>query len=177
MSQGPAGGRPAVRPPARTLWEEGHQPGHEVVALAAALMMSVVTLDLWLGSGLTLFFDLCFVVVCVVAALAVRPTDFFSVGVLPPLLMVTLCLLLAFSDTDVLARPEDGVVQAVVTGLAHHSVALLVGNLVCLAVLVVRQRVSRRPDRLGGSDPAIPADSLTSDEHPGSLRAAPGQAG
>ena len=177
MSQGPVGRRPAVRPRARTLWEEGRQPGHEVVSLSAALVMSAVTLDLWLGSGLTLFFDLCFVAVCVVAALAVRPTDFFTVGVLPPLLMVTVCLLLAFSDTDVLARPEDSIVQAVVTGLAHHSVALLAGNLVCLAVLVVRQRVSRRPDRLGGSDPAIPADSLTSDDHHGALGTAPGQAG
>ncbi len=177
MSQGPARGRPAVRPRARTLWEEGRQPGHEVVALAAAVMMSAVTLDLWLGSGLTLFFDLCFVAVCVASALTVRPPDFFTVGVLPPLLMMSLCVLLAVADTDVLARPEDGVVQAVVTGLAHHSVALLVGNLVCLAVLVVRQRISRRPDRLGGSDPAIGADSLTSDARSDVLRTAPGQAG
>ncbi len=177
MSQGPARGRPAVRPRARTLWEEGRQPGREVVALAAALMMSAVTLDLWLGAGLTLFFDLCFVAVCVAAALAVRPPDFFTVGVLPPLLMLGLCVLLAVADTDLLARPEDGVVQAVITGLAQHSVALLVGNLVCLAVLVVRQRVLRRPDRLGGSDPAIPADSLTSEEQPAPLRTAPGQAG
>ena len=174
MSQGPRGRRPAARPRARTLWEEGRQPGHEVVTLAAALMMSAVTLDLWLGSGLTLFFDLCFVAVCVAAALAVRPSDFFTVGVLPPLLMVTLCLLLALSDTAVLARPEDSVVQAVVTGLAHHSVALLVGHLACLAALVVRQRVSRRPDRLGGSDPAIGADSLSSDAV---VPAAPGRAG
>ena len=36
---------------ARTLWEEGRQPGHEVVALAAALTMTAVTVDLLLAAG------------------------------------------------------------------------------------------------------------------------------
>ncbi len=151
MSQAPPA-RPAPRAPrARTLWEEGRQPGYEVVALGAALTMSAVSLDLWWGSRLSLFFDLCFVAVCVAVALAVRPRDFFTVGVMPPLLMLTICVLLAVSDTSVIARAEDGVVQAVVTGLAHHSIALLAGYLLCLSVLVVRQRVLHRPDRLAGS--------------------------
>lgn len=129
---------------ARTLWEEGRQPGHEVVALAAALIMTAVTVDLLLDDSLSYFFDLSFVSVCVGVALAVRPRDFFTIGVLPPLLMLTVSVLLALADTDVLARPTDGVVQATVTGLAHHMVALGVGYLLCLAVLVVRQRVTRR---------------------------------
>lgn len=154
MSQAPTA-RPSPRPArARTLWEEGRQPGHEVVALGAALTMSAVSIDLLLGSRLTLFFDLCFVAVCVAVALAVRPRDFFTVGVLPPLLMLLVCVLLALSDTSVLARPGDSVVQAVITGLAHHSIALMAGYLLCLAVLVVRQRFRDRPDRLGGGEPA-----------------------
>lgn len=132
---------------ARTLWEEGRQPGHEVVALAAALTMTAVTVDLLLDDSLSYFFDLSFVSVCVGVALAVRPRDFFAIGVLPPLLMLTVCVLLALADTDVLARPTDGVVQATVTGLAHHMVALGTGYSLCLAVLVVRQRVGRRPAR------------------------------
>lgn len=129
---------------ARTLWEEGRQPGHEVVALAAALTMTAVTVDLLLDDSLSFFFDLSFVAVCVGMALAVRPRDFFTIGVLPPLLMLTVCVLLALADTDVLARSSDGVVQATVTGLAHHMVALGTGYALCLAVLVVRQRVTRR---------------------------------
>lgn len=138
---------------ARTVWEEGRQPGHEVVSLAAALIMTAVCVDLLLGASLSLFFDLCFVAVCALTALAVRPHDFFVVGVLPPLLMGAVFVLLAVLDTSVLARPADGVVQTVVTGLAHHSVSLLVGYVLCLGALVIRQRVGRRPDRLGGSDP------------------------
>ncbi|GAA0975677.1 hypothetical protein ENKNEFLB_03706 [Nocardioides aquaticus] len=129
---------------ARTLWEEGRQPGHEVVALAAALTMTAVTVDLLLDDSLSFFFDLSFVAVCVGMALAVRPRDFFTIGVLPPLLMLAVCVLLAIADTDVLARSSDGVVQATVTGLAHHMVALGTGYALCLAVLVVRQRATRR---------------------------------
>lgn len=129
---------------ARTLWEEGRQPGHEVVALAAALTMTAVTVDLLLDDSLSFFFDLSFVAVCVGVALAVRPRDFFTIGVLPPLLMLAVCVLLAIADTDVLARSSDGVVQATVTGLAHHMVALGTGYALCLAVLVVRQRATRR---------------------------------
>lgn len=129
---------------ARTLWEEGRQPGHEVVALAAALTMTAVTVDLLLDDSLSFFFDLSFVAVCVGMALAVRPRDFFTIGVLPPLLMLAVCVLLAVADTDVLARSSDGVVQATVTGLAHHMVALGTGYALCLAVLVVRQRATRR---------------------------------
>lgn len=160
----PAAGA-APRPErARTLWEEGRQPGTEVVALGGALVMTAVSIDLLLDTHLSLFFDLCFVAVCVAVALAVRPRDFFAVGILPPLLMVAVCLLLALADTAVLARPDDSVLQAVVTGLAHHAVALMVGSLLCLSVLVVRQRVQHRPDRLGGSDPAIAPDSLVADD-------------
>ncbi len=129
---------------ARTLWEEGRQPGHEVVALAAALTMTAVSVDLLLDDSLSFFFDLSFVAVCVGMALAVRPRDFFTIGVLPPLLMLAVCVLLALADTDVLARSSDGVVQATVTGLAHHMVALGTGYALCLAVLVVRQRVTHR---------------------------------
>ncbi len=140
---------------ARTLWEEGRQPGHEVVALAAALLMTAVTVDLLLDDSLSYFFDLSFVSVCVGVALAVRPRDFFTIGVLPPLLMLVVCVLLALADTDVLARPTDGVVQATVTGLAHHMVALGVGYALCIAVLLVRQRFLQRPAHAVGPVEAV----------------------
>ena len=89
---------------------------------------------------LRLFFDLCFVVVCLGAALMVRPRDFFTVGVLPPLLMFGTMVVVALNGPKVIATAHDGVVQAVVTGLAHHSLALFAGYAVCLVTLLLRQR-------------------------------------
>ena len=169
MSPAPAARSATPQRRARTLWDEGRRPGHEVVALGAALTMTAVTVDLLLDSSLSFFFDLCFVAVCVAVGLAVRPRDFFTVGVLPPLLMLLVCVLLAVADPDVLARPTDGAVQATVTGLAHHMVALATGYAACLAVLVVRQRVGARPGLPGerpertGRDLAAPADTAGGD--------------
>ena len=78
----------------RTLWEEGRKPGRQVVTLAAVVTFGVVALDLLLTDELSLFYDLAFVVVCLAAALSVRPRDFFAVGVLPPLLMLAVVLVL-----------------------------------------------------------------------------------
>jgi hypothetical protein len=127
---------------ARTLWEEGDEPGRQVVALGVALALTVVVVDLALVGRVSLFFDLCFVALCVGLALVVRPTDFFVVGVLPPLIMVGVFALLGMTRPDVIAHPEDGVVQAVVSGLSHHSGALVVGYVLCLGCLAVRQRVA-----------------------------------
>jgi hypothetical protein len=107
-----------------------------------ALALTAVAVDLALGGRLSLFFDLCFVAMCLALALAVRPTDFFVVGVLPPLIMVGVFVLLGATRPGVIAEPEDGVVQAVVSGLSHHSGALVAGYVLCLACLAVRQRVS-----------------------------------
>lgn len=125
----------------RTLWEEGREPGTAVVALGAALALTVVALDVAVAGRVSLFFDLCFVVVCVALALLVRPRDFFVVGVLPPLLMGGLFVLLATTDPAVLGRVDDGLIQSTITGLSHHSTALLLGYGLSLTVLWIRQRV------------------------------------
>ncbi len=129
---------------ARTVWEEGHEPGRRVVALGLALALSVVALDLAIAGRISLLFDLCFVAVCVALALAVRPADFFTVGVLPPLIMLAVFVILAIARPATIAHPEDGVVQAVVSGLSTHAVALGVGYALCLACLAVRQRFVSR---------------------------------
>jgi hypothetical protein len=128
----------------RTLWEEGREPGRQVVALGLAVALTVVVLDQLLMGGVSVFFDVCFVLLCVGMALAVRPTDFFTVGVLPPLVMVVVFALLGATRPDVIADSGDGVVQAVVTGLSHHAGALVVGYVLCLACLAVRHRVLTR---------------------------------
>lgn len=120
----------------------GREPGHQVVALSLAVLLTVVAIDVALVGRISVFFDLCFVVMCVAMAVLVRPPDYFTMGVLPPLLMLGVFGFLAFTDPGVIARPDDNVVQAVVSGLAMHSGALVSGYLLCLAVLGWR----RRPD-------------------------------
>jgi hypothetical protein len=115
-----------------------------VVALGLALALSAVVLDQALLGRVGLLFDVCYVLTCVAMALAVRPSDFFTIGVLPPLLMVAVFALLGATRPDTIADPGDGVVQAVVSGLGHHAAALVTGYLLCLAVLAVRRQVLAR---------------------------------
>lgn len=124
----------------RTLWEEGREPGREVVALGLAIALTAVVLDMAMVGRISLFFDLCFVALSVGLALAVRPTDFFTVGVLPPLIMVAVFALLALTRPSAIAHPDDGLAQAVISGLSRHSGALVVGYFLCLACLAIRQR-------------------------------------
>lgn len=128
----------------RTLWEEGREAGREVVALGLAVALTAIVVDVGMVGRVTFFFDLCFVALCVGLALAVRPTDFFTVGVLPPMIMVVVFTILGFSRPETIAHAEDGVVQAVVSGLSRHSAALVVGYVLCLGCLAIRQRVAKR---------------------------------
>ncbi len=125
---------------ARTLWE-GDEPGHEVAALAIALLLTATTIDLALADHLGLLFDLTFVTVCARAAFMVRPANFFTVGVLPPLAMLAAIVLLAFAEPAAIAHEQDGAVQATVSGLSGHAIALVIGYLLCLAVLGVRNQI------------------------------------
>ena len=127
--------------PTRTLWEEGRESGREVVALGFALALTVLIVDVATSVRVGVLFDLCFVALCIALALAVRPDDFFVVGVLPPLLMGGLFVMLAFTRPASIGQPDDGMVQATVSGLSHHSIALMTGYGLCLGVLYVRQRV------------------------------------
>ena len=99
----------------------------------------VVTLVSTMFGHIGLFFDVAFVLICLGAALWVHPRDFFGVGVLPPLLLGFTVVVLAFVDRAAVARPGDTLVQAVVSGLAHHALALVIGYGLTLAVLALRQ--------------------------------------
>ncbi len=140
MSHTDGAGLGRVRSRPRTLWQAGRESGRQVVALAVALALSALVVDLLLVGRVSIFFDLCFVALCVGVALLVRPTDFFVVGVLPPLVMLGVFTLVGLTRAEMIAEAEDGVVQAVLSGLSHHSLALLVGYALCLACLGVRHR-------------------------------------
>ena len=127
----------------RAVWDEGREPGRAVVALGVAVALTVIVVNVAMVGRVSMFFDLWFVLLCLGLALLVRPRDFFTVGVLPPLLMVGAFVLIGAARPDVVADASDGVIQAVVSGLSHHAGALIVGYALCLGVLAIRHRVLR----------------------------------
>ncbi len=129
--------------PRRTLWEEGRHSGRLVRTVTATILLAVALVDTVAFDRLTVLFDITFVVVCVGAALAVRPRDFFVVGVLPPLSMLVIVAILAAFERSAVADAGDGVAQATVSGLAHHAGALVVGYTLTLGILALRQVAAR----------------------------------
>lgn len=128
----------------RTLWDEGNADARTVLALAFAVSISALAIDLLMSPSLGFLYDLCFTAVCVGAALTVRPSDFFAVGTLPPLLMMTSMVLLALDQPAAIADANDGPVQATVSGLAHHSATLASGYALTLIILAIRRHRSSR---------------------------------
>jgi hypothetical protein len=120
---------------ADAFWEVGLEPGRQVVSLGVAATLTAVSIDVLLVGRLTLFFDLCFVALCLGLAALVRRRDFFLVALLPPLLMTAVFGFVALVARAAVADPGDSVLQAVVSGVATHGVALFVGYAVCLGWL------------------------------------------
>jgi len=149
----------SVTSAARTFWD-GEEPGHEVAALAVALLLTATTIDLALADHIGLLFDLTFVTVCARAALMVRHSDFFTVGVLPPLAMLAAVVLLAIAEPGSIAHERDGAVQATVSGLSGHAVALVIGYLVVLGVLALRTQI--RGNQVQANRSGSPAPRRTS---------------
>lgn len=123
---------------AEAFWEVGHEPGRQVVSLGIAVTLTAVSIDVLLTGRLTLFFDLCFVVLCLGLAALVRRRDFYMVALLPPLLMTIVFGFVALVARSAVADPRDSLLQAVVSGVATHGVALFVGYALCLGWLAWR---------------------------------------
>lgn len=121
-------------------WEHGSESGRDVVALGAAATLSVAVLQHLTIGRIGLFFDLCFVTICLVLAVIVRRESLVTVSLLPPMLMLGVFWLVATASPGTLARPGDPVVQAVVSGMALHANALLGGYGAALVVLSQRRR-------------------------------------
>jgi hypothetical protein len=140
------------------VWEEGREPGRQVVALGVAVSLTAVIVDLAITDEVTVLFDLAFVLLCIFLALDVHPADFFTAGVLPPLLMTGVFVMLGLTSPTALAAEGDGAVQAVISGLSHHSEALVTGYAVTLAVLLIRAQVlSQRPSTRNDPGPRLHA--------------------
>jgi len=137
---------------ARTLWEEGTRQGRQMVRLGIAASALVAAVDIAVDGRLTLVFDVGFVLLCVILALLVHPDDFWTVGYLPPLLMLGLFLVLGIVAPGTIAEHDDGAAQALVSGLAHHAAALAAGYGLALGCLAQRQRILRvRREQQGGA--------------------------
>ena len=120
---------------ADAFWEVGREPGRQVVSLGVAATLTAVCLDVLLVGRLTLFFDLCFMVVCLGLAALVRRRDFFLVALLPPALMTGVFGFIALVARGTIADRDDSALQAIVSGVATHGVALFVGYALCLGWL------------------------------------------
>lgn len=125
---------------APTIWDEGTEPARRVVLLGVALTLTAAALDLVVGHDLGWLFDVCFVLIAPALALRVHPRDFFPISITPPLLLLGLFVVIALVEPAVIARADDGLVQATLSGLAHHSWALFLGYAGCLAFLQIRRK-------------------------------------
>lgn len=120
---------------AEVFWEVGREPGRQVVSLGVAVTLTAVSIDVLLVGRLSLFFDLSFMVLCLALAALVRRRDFFMVALLPPVLMTAVFGFIALVARGTLADPSDSLLQAIVSGVATHGVALFIGYALCLGWL------------------------------------------
>lgn len=111
--------------------------GGTVALLAVLVTLGCVGLNALFTGGLSFFFDLCFVVICLVAAMAVDKQDMFTVGVLSPLIFGLAVGVLAVLDPGSLAA-ASGRAQAFLIGLTDHAGALVAGYALALVTLGVR---------------------------------------
>lgn len=116
----------------------GTEPGPRVAVVGALGMLAILAVDLGLGGRVSSFFDLSFVVLCLVLAVRADRSAFFAVGMTPPLLMLAGFTAIALVSPGALARPEDGAVQALVSGMLLHAPGLAAGYALCLLTLGAR---------------------------------------
>lgn len=147
------------------MWEEGRWSGSRVTRFSIFVCSLLVLANILVTGEVDRIFDVGFVLLCLGAALAIRPTEFFNVGILPPLLILGFCVLLSIVSRDAIAASDDGFFQAVISGLAHHSGGLLAGYAVALTVLAIRTRVLRRAEDYSNRD-ASPAPYRTTSGAP-----------
>lgn len=118
-------------------------PGRGVVVLFIVAAAACTALDLLLTGGLSVFFDQCFVVMSLAAAMSVRRIDVFVAGVLPPLVFA-----LVISAVAIVAPASfgavGGVAKLILVGLTVHATGLFAGYGVALLTVAARVASTRR---------------------------------
>jgi hypothetical protein len=119
--------------------------GRALILTTALAAGGCAVLDLALTGGrMTVFFDLCFVVICLVATMAVRRQDLFTAGVLPPLVFAAVIAVVALVAPQAF-ESAPGVSRVFLSGLASHAGGLVGGYAV--ALLAVAARMAASDDR------------------------------
>jgi hypothetical protein len=111
-------------------------PPRGVVLVTGLAAAGCAGLDFFLTGGVGFFFDLCFVVVCLVAAMSAAPRALFTVGVMPPLAFASVIAVVAVVAPHTIAAGSFSAVF--LTGLAAHSVPLCAAYAVALVVACAR---------------------------------------
>jgi hypothetical protein len=111
--------------------------------IVASLLASVLcaAADCAMTGTLTMFFDLCFITVCLVGAMGVRREDLFTTSVLAPLALAAVVFLVSVGVPD--AFGPGGLSRVFFVGLAAHAGALVCGYGVALAVVGGRVAAGR----------------------------------
>jgi hypothetical protein len=109
-------------------------PARGVIVLSLLACAICAAADCALTGTLTMFFDLCFITVCLVGAMGVRREDLFTTGVLAPLALAASVLLVTVAVPDAFVA-GGSMSRAFFTGLAAHAAALVCGYGVALAVV------------------------------------------
>lgn len=121
-------------------WSRGTESARSLLALGIAIVLTGVVIELLTGDSLGWLFDIGFVAACILIALRVRPGEFTTVAAWPPVIMLVVVWLLAWTSRPVIAQPHDSLIQTLVTGLANHAIALGLGYGLCVGILLWRQR-------------------------------------
>ena len=116
-------------------------PGRGLIVMSLAAAVGVVLADFALTGGLSMFFDLWFVVICLVGAMAVRRRDLFTAGVLAPLMFGGLIAAISLVAPATFSE-VGGFGKVFPTGLTAHAGALVAGY--AIALLTVGGRVAKR---------------------------------
>lgn len=111
--------------------------GSGVVLISGLATVGCAGLNLALTDQLTIFFDLCFIIVALTSAMSVRRRDLFTAGVLPPLVFAAVVGGIALVEPATFSA-TGGVLQAFLTGLATHAVGLAAAYGIALVVVLCR---------------------------------------
>jgi hypothetical protein len=111
-------------------------PPRGVLLSTGAAAAGCAGLDFALTGGVGFFFDLCLVVICLVAAMSAAPRALFTVGVLPPLTLAAVIAVVAAFAPHTIATGSFSAVF--LTGLASHAVPLCASYAVALVVVTAR---------------------------------------
>jgi hypothetical protein len=137
----PTEGEPEPLTTAEYIAADG-MPARGVVIVTLLGSGACAAIDVALTGRLSLFFDLCFVTVCLAGAMAVRRADLFTAGVLAPLAFAAVVLAVSLGSPQAIVAAGD-VSRVFLTGLAQHAGALVSGYAVALGTVAGRVAAAR----------------------------------